>query len=406
MASIAELLITGANEQVKDAPDIQGALKTGSELALRKEQLLNQRAELEAKRGEIQQAKLTKFVEAVQKGQNFKDPSAKKNYYGKFLPAYRSQLGLDDQFTDETLSFVTGSPENLARFNKLVADVQDGSMPAQEALAIVSDPMKFADVTPEMQDDILGAQKTFLGNKAQTARLNQQASQFDTRTGMEQNQQFNTQVSQINDDVASRLKPLQEKKLAVRTAYDSLQSVAKDIGAGKKPSSIEFAVGARSLAKAFNSGAMTDQDVADFKKENGITEWTEDWVRKWLVGGANQNALAALIKTAQRSASNLDKETQTIAGGLLPRMRISGFEDRENEVRKKSGIDSYLTPTIAPKKKAADGGEELQVRGKPMAHWKRVINAATDAAQKSKAIKQLAAEAGKTEDEIRKLLEK
>lgn len=146
MAGIADMLVGSVLESSDKTVDIGGAITKGAALAESIGNMQNQRALLEQKKMEIQQAKLTKFVEAVDKGKDFKDPSAKKNYYSKFLPNYRDQLGLQDVFPDDSLQFVTGSDENLGRVRTLVGWVTSGKMKGDEAIQAFNDPIALSEV--------------------------------------------------------------------------------------------------------------------------------------------------------------------------------------------------------------------------------------------------------------------
>jgi len=412
MASIAELLIqnTAGNLAPDKGPDIAGALKTGSEIALRREQAEAQRVELQQKQAQLQGMKLEKFVEAIQKGEKF-EGKAQSNYFGKILPAYRDQLGLSEVFPDEALNFATTDPQNRGRLATLIADVQSGTMSAQDAIAAINDPIKFADVDPTFAQDILGAQKVFLGNEARQQSLQSQERRFSQGQETTQNQQFNTLVASLSDDVKSTFSKNNEKKESLRQTYEGLQKIKKQLESGVNTDQIEFNVVSRSLAKAYNSGALTEQDIGDFRSEQGIEGLTESGIRKWLIGGIKPKALTQLITIAERAAKSTDRETETLNKALSPRMSFSGFEGREGEIRSKSGIDAYLSPTLAPKgKKKTETGAGASATPPPQAAALPPdrIKALGDFVSKygDEGLQKVSKQLGKSVEETRKLLGK
>lgn len=101
------------------------------------------RQELELAKQKMEEAKLTKFVDALDKGKTFKG-AARNNYYKKFMPRMRDSLGLTEYFPDESLEFMTADEENLNRVSRIVAAVQEGKLTASQALAAANDPVTFA----------------------------------------------------------------------------------------------------------------------------------------------------------------------------------------------------------------------------------------------------------------------
>jgi len=105
-----------------------------------------QREQLEMAKQQMEEAKLTKFVDALDKGKTFKGV-ARSNYYKKFMPRMRDSLGLTDKFPDEALEFMTADEENLNRVAMLAAQVQEGTLTGTRALEIAHDPVKFAQIS-------------------------------------------------------------------------------------------------------------------------------------------------------------------------------------------------------------------------------------------------------------------
>lgn len=338
-----------ANTAPANAPDAVGAWSQAAQVANQREQLAQAKLKNQQDMKIAQGAKMEKFVDALQKGANYQG-AARTNYYNKWLPTYRDSLGLTEAFPDEALKFATMTPENMARVNTLTARVRDPNDPLTEAeaIAILQDPTKFADIPPEVftetTNQLAEAAKTKIGAQAQIASRQQQEDQFQRGQTATEERSFKSFVTQLGTRVRSEFKPIEDNKASVKNAYDSLNKVQADIRAGKKPSSIEFNTAARGLAKAFNSGAMTDQDVADFKNLTGIANITEDAVNKWITGNVNTQAVASLLNVARRTATNLDSRANRLAESFSD--QFATYPDRAAEVRQRSGLSRFLQPTL------------------------------------------------------------
>lgn len=194
MARLSEIMLQAQLEATdpNKAQDWSQPFRQGVQLAQQAQQVQMEREQLEMKKQQAQELKLQKFAEAVEAGQKYAG-KAQSNYYNKFLPQYKNALGLQDMISDDALGFAMATPENQAKFHSLIADVREGRMTAQDAIAVASDPVKFADVTPTMLSQIGEAQKTYLGNAAQMARTqytaqaaSQRAREEDLRAGQVQ----------------------------------------------------------------------------------------------------------------------------------------------------------------------------------------------------------------------------
>lgn len=177
MADFASIIAQSALQSTspQNAPDLAGSFAKGAQLAQARQQMDLQRAQLEKEKATVATAKLDKFVEAVQAGKDQKG-SARSNYYGKILPKYRDALGLTDTFSDESLQFITATPENLARLNTVIAEVRAGRITEAQGIALANDPTQFAGIAPEITEDVYGdlaeAAKTRINAQAQENALN------------------------------------------------------------------------------------------------------------------------------------------------------------------------------------------------------------------------------------------
>ena len=152
---IADTLIgvqQNTNQSLKADPNaLTNGLEQGAKLALQAQTLQENKVKLQQKSQEVQSAKLDTFVSAVQKGGSLKG-AARSNYYNKVMPSYRDALGLTDTFSNESLSFITSSPETLSRADTVVADVRSGKITEQQGIALLNDPVGLMGVRPTYEE--------------------------------------------------------------------------------------------------------------------------------------------------------------------------------------------------------------------------------------------------------------
>lgn len=154
MASFAEMIYGTAEKSIDKSTDgIVEAGMQGAELALKQEQLMQQKAQLQQKKAELENAKIEKFVNAIQAGANYKG-QAKTNYYNKAMPIYRDSLGLTEQFPDDTIKMIAADDLTMAKFNALASKVRRSELSAAGAIAMLNNPVDFANVPPEVKEDL------------------------------------------------------------------------------------------------------------------------------------------------------------------------------------------------------------------------------------------------------------
>lgn len=205
MAGFSELIIAQGLENAKPQElDIVGNAQRGAAIALQREQLEQEKVKQEQAMRTLESAKMEKFVGALQAGAKY-EGQARSNYFNKWLPTYRDSLGLTEAFPNESLKFATATPENLARLNTLVAQVRDpeSGLTEAEALAIIQDPSKFADIPPEVLDEatakLADAAKTKITAAAQRSQMQQSAQQFrEGQRATEERSQRENQIQLTN----------------------------------------------------------------------------------------------------------------------------------------------------------------------------------------------------------------
>ena len=324
--------------------------KAGADLAQGIQQVQMQREQLEMQKEQLEMKKDDELANSFETMSKIKSPTMRKLYAEKVLGNKLKMLKREDMFSPVVLEAIQkGDQESLNRVINGINQVRTGQMDYATFRSSLTNEDDF--VTLESYEpDFLKAQEAardFQERKLVAATSNPNgrlSDQFDRR-----------EMAKLNSDVRAAFKPIEERKVSIRNAYDSLSAVKKSIAEGKKASSIDFNVAARGLAKAFNSGAMTDDDVNDFKRLAGVEDIREANIKKYLTGGAPKEAVEALLRIAERSASNLDKQAQTIGEGL--KSRLSLFPDQDKAL-KTSGLDAYSSPTL---KKVPSGKEDPKV---------------------------------------------
>lgn len=142
MADVADQLMQQGFESAKGTVQREAASAV-VDLASRVQTVRNQRAQLEELKAQMEQAKLSKFVDALEKGKAF-EGAARNNYYRKFMPRLRDSLGLTEQFPDDALQFMTADGGNINRMSYIIGKVRRGEMTSDEALSFFNDPVKAA----------------------------------------------------------------------------------------------------------------------------------------------------------------------------------------------------------------------------------------------------------------------
>ena len=324
-------------ESSKEVADVAGnfdrGVKTGAALAQSVENIQASRAQVEAEKQKIQMAKVDKLTSAMEIGAKMPSRSARNAYFKNYIPKMQAALGLQDFIPAETMAMIQADPEQAKKFSLL-------------RNKIMNNEMDFATATNNMQPEewaALDDREVEQMEAAEKFRIQQQKQDSRDPSDRLWEQKQMTEMRQLNNDVRSAFKPIEDKRVSIRTAVDSLDAINVAIKDGKKVSSIDFNVAARSLAKAFNSGAMTDEDVNDFKRLAGVEDITEANVKKYITGGAPKEAVAALMRIATRSANNLDRQAQTISKGFEDRLVL--FSDKE-KASKASGLATYSSPTL------------------------------------------------------------
>lgn len=166
MADFASLIYgTAQNVAQNTGAGAADGLAKGAALALEAEKIQQGKAVLMQKQKEVSAARWTQMVEAIQKGANMSDKKAQAQYQNEVLPRFRDALQLTKEFPTESLRFITASPDNAARLSTIQAQVQAGTISAEEGIALIQDLTRFIDVSPE----VVAEETAKLAENAKTA---------------------------------------------------------------------------------------------------------------------------------------------------------------------------------------------------------------------------------------------
>ena len=364
-------------------PDLQGAVKTGSELALRMEQAKQNRAKLEQQKQEFELKKIESFATQIFKMDKMKDPKSQQVFQNNYLPKIAAASGME--YDKGQISFLT-TPENRAKLSYLKGLAEKGEIGPKVILDIMRDP---EGTLPEVGlpaafaaglsigkvgESIGEGTSKFLGRQSQ-----ERAGGFrEDKEKQRQKEAFDKVAREGSKRVATAFKPIKDAKDGVRIGRTSLETLLADHKAGKPLNENLFNTAARGIAKAFNKGAMTEQDVADFKELQGFIGKSEALIRKWVVGGVNIDVVKNLMKVTDITSKILDRRAGETAKEMEGSFTTTAFPGREAELRKASGIDKALAPTLG--KKAPNKTEIL--KGKSAADFKQLSVSAQEAVAK------------------------
>ena len=359
MPTIAEQLLGSSLQAVQNQDSgIVSGLQSGVKLAQQVQQIQQSREQLELKKDYALAAKYNSAMNSVQTLGKI-PPKARKAYIKDFLKPRLEQFGFNasDAFFNglQDDSFDVGKAlesvnEYGLEFKNSLQTGQPLSDRAKELMGIMQPWMETGQMPTqwlrEEQQQQVKLRSQELAGQARERRLEGTQQRFETRETRRGQERFTDFTKSLASEVRTKFTPIEKSKVAIRNGHSSLQKIVTDIQGGKKPSSIDFNVAARGLAKAFNSGAMSDVDVADFKNLTGIQEITEDKINKWVTGNVNTTAVGSLLGIAQRSGANLDQQAQTLAQSFRPQFQTPEFNGREKEIERVVKLDTFTTPTI------------------------------------------------------------
>ncbi len=351
MASLAELMFKEASQNIRDSKldpsAITKAFQGGAQLAQKRQQIEQQGQQIKNAKEQAGFHQLKFVTNNIKDGLTKVPKKARRSFFKNVVrpQAEKAGMKMDDAFIDSILSDDVDTDmlvQDIIGFDSALRKGDTGAARdfAPNVLeAMNGDATKFAKYTSSIRNaEAMG--------KAREVKETRLAEQFSTGQENLATRRFTDFVGKVSTDVESRFRKIDEQKAGVRLAHKELGGIMADFKDGKVPSILSFNAASRGMAKAFNSGAMTDRDVADFRNITGIENITIDAMNKWLTGSVNQNSATQLLSLSKRIATNLDATAEREAKALTPRFTTPEFEGRAEEIRKGSGLAAKLIPTL------------------------------------------------------------
>jgi len=374
VASLAEMLTASTLEANQRAGQgLPEAVTKGIGLAQEAErlQLAKQQHSQEADR--LQQAKLFKAIDFVQKIDEFKDPEAQAGII-KMAPSVLGSLGFE--VPKEHLNFLLKSKENRARIATARQLILDGKMNAVQFNQIFSDPwniskiapnqevlLKQAGFTPEVVagmspeesaslfQEIASTTEKAAANKAMEQKASGTQARFEAS-------KFDDRVLSLSDDVSKKLEPIKAGISRNDTLLKQLDPIYKRAKEGKpQPGDADVVKGlAESIARGALDvkGVMTDTDLKRVMGQSGIAGRIEDFALD-LAGDPNPMKVGRFIKFIEASrAEQLRKGNQElkIIRERLPKMEA--FKGRSKQAEEAIGLPTeqeYFTEGLKARSK-------------------------------------------------------
>lgn len=319
MASLAEQLVGSALESSQKGPDLAGALSSGmqqgSQIAQHIEQVRQNRAELEQKKEAIQTAKLQKFGDDVSKIHEFKDSAARSGYV-KFLKSQNQQLKLG--VPDEALDFAFAGPDNIARVGTLQTMVGEGTITGPQAISILQDPSKFAEIVPKNKyleangDQFKGADMKDVDVQDASDKIAKAAAERQNNLAQAQrSQSYATQAETRKDDQSAQA----VERINNDSAMTALTQQARNIQKGKAllndknhpPSWVTLNEIAQDYSAALSGkGTGSDFKLKEIKKES-IAQHLGD-IATFVSSNPDQPASPEAIAFWQHFGDRLDSQ--------------------------------------------------------------------------------------------------
>lgn len=356
-ADFSELIYgTAQNVASKTGSGLTESLKAGADLAMEAEKLQQTKATLMQQKQTLESAKFDKVAGWFNTLANMPEGGPKKAFAKDFIPRGINGLGLTEAFDPTVLQMLQSDP-TLATFirteianNRMsIADLQDPDKVAQQVNAAgqfgdrESFRQQLGETVVASGKDFAEAEKEALGRQNAVRAAEAQAGKQDDKLDKD----FRDYAKDLNKEARTRFKDIVDTRAALRGAEAGINTIEADFKAGRKLNPNLASAISRGVAKAYNSGAMTDADVADFQKRPGFEGFTEAAVNKWLTGNVDINLVRNLKAVVKNSQATLGAKAQEVEEGLDP--IFAAYPDRREELRRLSGVDAYVNGKTAPK---------------------------------------------------------
>lgn len=348
MASLSEMLVQSAIApgETRD-PNAGSGIQVGAQIAMHAQNLQLQQQQLLKDQEALKQAKMSKFVEAVEKGQQYTG-KAQSNYYNKFLPQFRNSLGLQDVISDDALAFNGASPEMIKAQGILISQVRRRVISQQQALEIYHDPQKMAsmfNISPEALnsspldknfiEELGKAETTSEGNNA---IMQKQANEFANAGNVSLSKDLG---QKYGDWVAGG------GKAGMQSSLTKLNEVANALATGKvKTGSLTTKI---PWLKSDDVQSMVNENMVNFKSEaqSALNNVLRATLGPQFTEKEGERTLNQVWDDRQKPSVNAAKIKQKIAELKANVSSTEATFKRFGFI--KPGDDSALTPNDAPK---------------------------------------------------------
>lgn len=209
MASFAEMIYGTAEKGISKVGDnVPENFARGADLALRQEQLMQQREELNSRKLQLGLQQNKDVLDVLEMAQKTQDPNMQKMILDKVLPAKVRGYGLDSMWSSDVIEALQKSPEARAKAigTRMVLEekVSKGEMTAAQALdeyqKTMNDPIMFSQTDA---DKIYEASKFNTGEKGKMAAAKIRGDQGNGRGEQIQGRFSQSQKTKLADKINS-----------------------------------------------------------------------------------------------------------------------------------------------------------------------------------------------------------
>jgi hypothetical protein len=367
VANFSEMFIQAANDQNAKTDAVTSGMEAGARLAQLQQAKQQHADNLKAKMEELKLAKWEKVGKLYETYEKLPEGPGKKAFGTKLIPANLDVMGMSQDMNPAVADIMKTDP-TYGSF--LVSKAAKGLVTNAEIAAAMNDVDKFQTLITKLgiQDweaekllgsavkagpEIAKAEEQYDDRRSNEKANALRAGQTNDREDRIKDNQFRTYGASLNDDVTNNMKKYMTAKQALDTAESGISQLEAQLKA-KKPLNPNLANAvARSIAKAYNSGAMTDRDVNDFQSRPGFEGFSEAKLNKWITGSVDMELMGNLRDVVSTSRKSMMASGRTTYKGLEG--RLQAYPDRLDELNKISGLDTY--------KKVFSGG--IEVDGTP-----------------------------------------
>lgn len=141
MASITDLLITGAQQTASQTPDYSKSFAQGAELAQNLERLKQNREELELRKEEAAQQKLTKIGSLYDTAAKMPEGKGRNAFLKSYIPNAIKALGFGDKIDPTVQEMLSATPQAVSYIQ---AKLTDQSLALPDVYEALANPEKMA----------------------------------------------------------------------------------------------------------------------------------------------------------------------------------------------------------------------------------------------------------------------